>query len=244
MTVWWRMLLAVAAGLLIAWALLPRGAGLQTGPAPRHRSSFRFGQIPELLRLPQFWVVCGLSFALTLMRETFNTWTVDFFKTEGGPEMSNRIAAFLSTPFDALGAVGIVALGWVFGRISRRARCRLLFLMLLAVTVLIYSLPALFHRSLWLVTGAVGVIGFLSYGPYSLLAGILAVEIRGKDYVGTVAGVVDGTGYLAGFLAGGYFGRVVDLGGYRRGFECLAVLTLIAALLSLVLYPRTGRLKS
>jgi sugar phosphate permease len=108
--------------------------------------------------------------------------------------------------------------------------------MLVALTVLIYNLPDLFHRGLWVVTAAVGMIGFLSYGPYSLLAGIFSVEIRGRDYVATVAGVVDGVGYIAGYLAGSYFGHIVDQGGYRWGFQCLAAVTLVAALLTLGLY--------
>ena len=66
--------------------------------------------------------------------------------------MSNRIAAFLSTPFDALGAVGIIALGWIFGRITKRARARLLFVILCLLTGLIYGLPNLFHLGLWPVT--------------------------------------------------------------------------------------------
>jgi sugar phosphate permease len=82
----------------------------------------------------------------------------------------------------------------------------------------------------------VGAIGFLGYGPYSLLAGVLSVEIRGKEYVATVAGLVDGAGYLAAILAGKQFGHILDLGGYRLGFNCLAVLAGVSALLSLFLY--------
>jgi sugar phosphate permease len=84
----------------------------------------------------------------------------------------------------------------------------------------------------------VGAIGFLVYGPYSLLAGALSVEIRGKEYVATVAGMVDGTGYLGGFLAGQQFGRLLDVGGYGLGFDCLAGLAAVSAVLSLFLYSR------
>ena len=49
-----------------------------------------------------------------------------------------------------------------------------------------------------------------------------------------LAGMVDGVGYVAGYLAGATFGRLVDTGGYQRGFETLAVTTLVAAVL---LYP-------
>ena len=234
------MLLAV---LGFCWAVLPRVnravpvaiAGARSNPG------VRYGQIKDLLTIRQFWVVCALSFTLTLLRETFNTWTVDFFKTEGGAALSSQMAAFLSTPFDALGAVGIVALGAVFGRVPPVARNRLLFAILAVLAGLIVILPGLAKHNLLFATAAVGLVGFLSYGPYSLLSGIMAVEIRGKEYVATVAGMVDGTGYLAGILAGQEFGRVLDVGGYALAFPCLAVLALISAVLCLFLYSRHAR---
>jgi sugar phosphate permease len=96
--------LALAAILALCWAVLPRpsnrtaaaGAGsrpMNEPPASAH--GFQWRQVLELGRRRQFWVVCALSFTLTLLRETFNTWTVDFFKEAGGAELSNRIAAFL-----------------------------------------------------------------------------------------------------------------------------------------------------
>lgn len=230
----------LAAILVLCWIVLPRG-GTQPAGAPMDKtapSGFQFRRIADLLTIRRFWIVCALSFTLTLLRETFNTWTVDFFQTTGGVEMSSRVAAFLATPFDALGAVGIVLLGWVFGRISKSARTWLVFTILAGLAVLVLALPALGARNAWLGMAAVGGIGFLAYGPYSLLAGVLAVEIRGKEYVATVAGMVDGVGYFAAILAGQQFGRILDLGGYRLGFNCLAALAAASAILSLFLYSK------
>ena len=230
----------LAAILVLCWIVLPRD-GTQPAGAPMDKtapSGFQFRRIADLLTIRRFWIVCALSFTLTLLRETFNTWTVDFFQTTGGVEMSSRVAAFLATPFDALGAVGIVLLGWVFGRISKSARTWLVFTILAGLAVLVLALPALGARSAWLGMAAVGGIGFLAYGPYSLLAGVLAVEIRGKEYVATVAGMVDGVGYFAAILAGQQFGRILDLGGYRLGFNCLAALAAASAILSLFLYSK------
>jgi sugar phosphate permease len=75
----------------------------------------------------------------------------------------------------------------------------------------------------------------LSYGPYSLLAGVLSLEVRGKSFVASVAGMVDAAGYLAGIISGYCFGRILDIGGYKLGFRCLAVATVVGALLCLSL---------
>jgi sugar phosphate permease len=147
--------------------------------------------------------------------------------------MSNQIAALLSTPFDAAGAVGIVGLGWIFDRLSGTGRRVVLFVSLGLLALLVYDLPAIYRLGMWQIETAIALIGFLSYGPYSLLAGALAVEIGGKELVGTVAGLVDSTGYVATILAGRYFGKLLDTGGYELGFHRLAGVTVVAAILCL-----------
>ena len=106
----------------------------------------------------RFWIACALSFMLTLLRETFNTWTVDFFKT-AGLTMSSDIAAFLSTPFDAFGATGIVTLGWFSGESGSGRRCRCCS-MLCAARRAIVVLLSLAARNVVLATAGVGGIGF------------------------------------------------------------------------------------
>lgn len=221
----------------LCWASF-RGLTPSQSHAPKKlgESGWQLQRLREVASSRQFWIVLALSFTLNLLRETFNTWAVDFFKTSGGAHISSRIAAFLSTPFDGCGAAGIVFMGWVFGRIGTFARMCILFAFLAAVALLIYLLPALGTRNLIIAAVSVGAIGFLAYGPYSLLAGLFAVEIKGKEYAGTLAGIFDGVGYLAAILSGAQFGRLVDVGGYRLGFNCLAGLAAISAVLSLFLY--------
>jgi OPA family glycerol-3-phosphate transporter-like MFS transporter len=235
----WRMVmglpsLVLVVLLVIMWRILPSDrVAVRAGRSATGSSGFDFRYMLRLFKLPQLWVLCGMAFALYIMRETFNDWTVDYFKTEGGAGMSNQVAAVLSTPFDAAGAVGIVLLGWMFDRLTGLRRTIVLFATLALLAVLVYALPSLYRLGLWKVETTIGLIGFLSYGPYSLLAGVLAVEIGGRNGVGTVAGLVDSSGYLATVFAGHYFGRLLDFGGYRLGFHVLAFVTLTSAFLCL-----------
>jgi len=237
----WRAVMGLPSIILLAilavcWKILPDDRGPARDRTAAAGFNFRF--VGRLLKTPQLWVVLGIAFSLYIMRETFNDWTVDFFKTEGGAQMSVKAAALLSTPFDAAGALGIVLLGWAFDGLSRRGRTVVLVGSLAALAVLINYLPALFHLGLWQVETAIALIGFLSYGPYSLLAGVFAIEIGGKEGVGTVAGMVDSAGYAGTVLAGRQFGRLLDLGGYRLGFHALAMVTLAAAVLCIFLKAR------
>jgi MFS transporter, OPA family, glycerol-3-phosphate transporter len=235
----WRMVmglpsLVLLALLLIMWRILPSDRlAARAGRSAAGTSGFNAAYMIRLLKIPQLWVLCGMAFSLYIMRETFNDWTVDFFKTEGGAGMTSQVAAALSTPFDAAGAVGIVLLGWMFDRLKGRPRTIVLFGTLALLAVLVYWLPSLYKLGLWQVETTIGLIGFLSYGPYSLLAGVLAVEIGGRNGVGTVAGLVDSSGYLATVFAGHVFGGLLDRGGYTLGFHVLAVVTLASAFLCL-----------
>ena len=240
----WRAIMAVpsiapiACVLLGIW-LLPRVSKTTAKAAQKEvKVATRF---QELFRSRAFWTICALSFTLTLLRETFNTWTVDFIKTRGGPEVSNQVAAFLSTPFDLMGALGILAVGWSYGRLKDRGRQWFLCGMLSLLALVIYLLPNLFNLGLGAVTVAIGLVGFLTYGPYSLLAGTLSVEVQGPKSAATISGFVDGVGYIAGILAGAQFGRIVDVGGYGAGFKVLAALALVSALFCFALYGRRGR---
>src|SRR5690606_7844573 len=155
----WRAVMGlpsiVLVGLIVVMAVvLPRAAHrssvpLTTGMEPAAAAPVKgsaFVRLKELSRIRKFWIVLGLSFILTLFRETFSTWTVDLIKTDGCEEVSTRIAAFVSTPFDALGAVGILFLGWVFGRISSGQRSLLLLVMLSVLAVIVWALPHLFQH--------------------------------------------------------------------------------------------------
>jgi MFS transporter, OPA family, glycerol-3-phosphate transporter len=232
----WRMVMGLPSLVLLAllaltWWIVP--ADRQPAQGKSGGNGFNFPYLARLIKLPQLWVLCGMAFALYVMRETFNDWTVDFFKTEGGASMSSQVAALLSMPFDASGAIGIVLTGWMFDRLAGRRRTAVIFATLALLAALIYALPSLYKIGLWPVEIAIGLIGFLSYGPFSLLAGVLAAEIGGRTGIGTVAGLVDSSGYVATIFAGSSFGWLLDHGGYRLGFHVLAVVTLTAAFLCL-----------
>jgi sugar phosphate permease len=190
-----------------------------------------------LLKRPQFVVVCALSFTVTLMRESFNTWSVDFLISIQGGAPSLATAALQSTGFDLAGVISIVAAGYAYDRIDPRRRRWWMAGTLAVLAGVIAVLPhAAAARPVY---GAVlvGAIGLLVYGPYSLLAGALAVDSGGAGQAATAAGIIDGAGYLAGALAGVALGRVLDLGGYALGFHILAGITAVSALIALALRP-------
>lgn len=230
----WRAVMAVPSLVVVlllglaAW-LLPRDL---RAPAPvRDGGSrgFSWALVRELLKMRGFWIVTALSFTLTLLRETFNDWTVDYIKTIGGAQLSVGVAAFLSTPFDLCGAAGIVFTGFMVGRLGARGRAQLLTAHLVVLAAVLGVLPTFASFGLSAIVPAVGLVGFLALGPYSLLGGYFAVQLRGPECAGTISGIVDSVGYFAGVLAGSSFGWLLDRGGYGLGFNVLAAVSLVSA---------------
>ena len=219
-----------------------RGSRAEPRRSPRASPNELGPVLIALFRRRQFLVTCALSFTLTLMRESFNTWSVDFLVSiqHGVPSMMT--AGLQSTGFDVAGGVSILAAGVAYDRVRPSLRRWLMAGCLGLLALVVLALPPV---AAWSTVGAavlVGAVGLLVYGPYSLLAGALAIASGGKEAAATAAGLIDGVGYVAGALAGAVLGKLLDVGGYTLGFRVLAGVTLVSALIALGLGAGRARL--
>ncbi len=239
----WRAVMGVPSLYLAAILVLcfftvragPRGAVAKGEPAPPKRPLA--ADLALLFARPQFLATCALSFTLTLLRESFNTWSFDFLVSIQGGHPSVMTAGLQSTGFDIAGGVSILAAGVAYDRVRPERRRWMMAGCLAVLSVVVASLQPMAAVSTAGAAVLVGLVGLLVYGPYSLLAGALAIESGGKDAAATAAGIIDGVGYVAGALAGTALGKLLDVGGYALGFRALAVVTVISAVISLGLKP-------
>ncbi len=81
----------------------------------------------------------------------------------------------------------------------------------------------------------VGLVGFTLLGPYSYLAGAMSLDFGGQRGSATAAGIIDGFGYMAGWLSGDTVARISVAFGWRDAFLALAGVSLLTALVALVL---------
>lgn len=243
----WRAVMGMPSVVLGAVMLgcvgFVRFGPLATAPASAAASAQseapgRWSAVSQLLRKRQFLVVCALSFTVTLMRESFNTWSVDFLISVQGGVKSVAAAALQSVGFDLAGAVSILGAGWAYDRVSPQRRRWFMASMLASLAAVLLVLPGVAAAAPLAGAALLGLVGLLVYGPYSLLAGALAVETGGAHLAATSAGIIDGVGYIAGALAGAVLGRALDVGGYALGLKLLALVTAISAVLALGLRAR------
>ena len=188
---------------------------------------------PLLASFP-FWMVCLLSLGTTLLRETFNFWTPTYFVQYVG--LSSSEAAARSALFPLLGGVSVLLAGVLSDKLGLNGRNLVIVGGMGACTlclVLLGQTPA--HDSRWIPVLLVAAVGFLLLGPYSYLAGAMSLDFGGKRGSATAAGIIDGVGYLAGWLSGDTVARVTVRYGWKNAFFLLAVAALLTSLVALVL---------
>lgn len=248
----WRGVFGVAAGslaaLLVANVILlrerPEERGLPSPEANPLNVYAEDGQGEEkvglaailrpLLASFPFWMVCLLSLGTTLLRETFNLWTPTYFVQYVG--LSSSDAAARSALFPLLGGVSVLLAGVLSDKLGLNGRNVVLVGGMAASTVCLVLLartPS--HASQLTPVVLVALVGFLLLGPYSYLAGAMSLDFGGKRGSATAAGIIDGIGYLAGWLSGDTVARVTVAFGWSYAFLLLAGAALLTALVALVL---------
>lgn len=252
----WRTLFYLAAGvagvMLIANLWLLRESRHDAGYAeatPNPLNLFAASEAPPsslrhllvpLLRSRAFITVCLLSLGCTIIRETFNNWNPVYLHEYLGYSMSR--AASFSAVFPAVGALSVIASGWLSDRVGVNGRSLLLFLGLAATAAVLLALmfmPA--HPGSLLPVFAIGAIAFTLLGPYSYLGGAFALDFGGKQASAVSSGIIDGIGYLGAVAAGDSVARVEVKFGWQGVFVSLAMVSAVAALGAAYLLYLTAR---
>ena len=260
----WRALFvfagAVAAAALLANVLWLRESRVEEGHAEAEPNPalnlFTSGEsrppsvaalLLPLLRSRAFLLVCLLSFACTIIRETFNTWSPVYLRDFLGFSVSD--SAGTSAIFPAVGAVSVLLAGWLSDRLGPTGRSLLMFLGLSGAALALLALTSVPPGPAgWLVPVAlIAVVFFGLLGPYSYLGGAFALDFGGKQASAASSGIIDGIGYLGGVLAGDSVARLAMSFGWRGVFATLAGVSAAAALSAGFLHMlnlRTAALKA
>jgi sugar phosphate permease len=176
-----------------------------------------------------FWMVLLISFGMTGLRETFNEWLNTYLKETSS--LSSGGAAMWSALFPFLGGVSCLIAGslsdirpnWGRGRI-------ILFTQLALALVFLFWWMVGSSADLWLRMGLAGLSGLLLIGPYTFLAGAIAMDLGGRQGSSTAAGLIDAMGYVGAMLAVSAVGSVAQAQGWGSVFGAMAALSLLTAI--------------
>lgn len=192
-----------------------------------------------LLRSKIFWLIASMSFGLTLIRETFNFWNPTFLHEAVG--MSVADAARQSWVFPMAGALSCLLSGLTCDLLKGRfGRVILPSTVILVVMLTILATTDLTERPTLALT-LLALVAFFLMAPYTLLAGVMALDIGGKSGTSTTAGLIDSAGYFGAVISGVGIGTIAQQYDWSVAFGTLAVLaggSSVAALFYLIHHER------
>jgi OPA family glycerol-3-phosphate transporter-like MFS transporter len=157
--------------------------------------------------------------------------------------LSSSAAASRSALFPLCGGISVLLGGFLSDKLGPNGRNILVVAGMSACTVcllLMGHIPS--AAGPWAPSILVGLVGFTLLGPYSYLAGAMSLDFGGEKGSATAAGIIDGFGYMAGWLSGDTIARIAVAFGWRTAFVALAGVSLVTALVAVVLaaHQRAG----
>lgn len=191
-----------------------------------------------------FWLILLMSLGLTIIRETFNTWTPTYLYEAAALSKGN--AGMASSLFPLFGGISALAAGFASDRMTRgqRGTVMLIFLVPSIVTLfLLAHVDAAAGVALPLLLISASALFML--GPYTFLSGVISVDLGGKKGSSTAAGLADTAGYLGSSIVSGWgIGSIAQNRGWTAAFDLLGwimVGTVAAALLYFIVQERGRR---
>ena len=140
-------------------------------------------------------VMMGLIyFCIKLIRYALWSWLPMFLHSNYN--LTDVQAGYLSTVFDICGFTGVIIGGFVSDTVfkGRRAIVSLVMLTLMALSFLVmYTIGS---SSLVMFIIAIGVAGFMLFGPDSLLSGVGAIDVGSRKGALSAAGIINGMGSI------------------------------------------------
>jgi OPA family sugar phosphate sensor protein UhpC-like MFS transporter len=143
-------------------------------------------------------------------------------------------SALISVSFFLAGPLSVLAAGYISDKFfqSRRIPYSAISLLLLGVVLFFFNgIAELKHKAV--IAGLLFIIGFLLYGPDSLISATAAVDFGTSKGASTAAGLINGVGSIGAILGGTVPGFFKDSWGWGGVFTFLAVSVVIAGVIML-----------
>jgi OPA family sugar phosphate sensor protein UhpC-like MFS transporter len=158
-------------------------------------------------------IVVALAFVLLqFVRSVFTLWAPTYLFERYS--LSLEFASYFAVAIPFGGILGSIVSGWFLDRlrkISRRLILCLLVLPLSFTVLLLYNMPF----GLVGATISLFLIGFTLYGPHVIMSAVIPMEFNETYGGASVAGFIDGLGYLGLMFADSFSGLLVDVYGWN-----------------------------
>lgn len=188
------------------------------------------------------WVLAFGLFFLNIVRYGFMSWAPTYMFEVQKATIST--AAYKAIALPIAGSLGALCAGWLTDKFFQSRRAPVATVMLLLLSVFAWLYPQVPAQSWLLSLLCLLAIGFMTYGPHVLIVGIMPMDLGTRKASSSVAGFVDGFGYIGAGLTGVFSGWLIDNYSWDAAFNLWVISAAIAAVLMIILWkykPQKGK---
>lgn len=182
----------------------------------------------RVLKDPVLWSFGASYFFIKFIRYALLFWLHYYLSNTLG--FAQDRAAYVSTAFEAGGALGVIVIGTYSDRARHLSRPLLCALSLVGLALALWACTWLTEPSVIKTTLLLALVGALLFGPDSLLCGAAAQDAGGRHAISMATGFVNGLGSIGGLVEGVTLPLISVNLGWSAMFPSLSLLSLGAAL--------------
>jgi sugar phosphate permease len=137
-------------------------------------------------------------FFVKFIRYALWSWTPYFLKFSFG--LGSENAGYFSTLFDVFGFFGVITAGFLSDRLFGGRRAMVSLLMMVGLTLGTIALWFFGAQALVAFGISYSAVGFMLYGPDSLMSGAGAIDVGSRRHAIAAAGIINGMGSCGSVL--------------------------------------------
>jgi sugar phosphate permease len=180
-----------------------------------------FVQYLQLAAHPVVLTMGTSYFCVKFLRYALDSWLPSFLNVQG---LDVASASYYSQIFDFAGLAGAILAGWLLDRLFKGNWALLCFVMALGAIGGYLSVIRVGTNPIS-VAICFGLVGFMIYGPDTILAGAASVQVAGEKNGVAVAGIVNGIASIGPIVQEEVIGWLLR-GGVRAGIRNTNILAL------------------
>jgi len=184
----------------------------------------------KVVKNPMVILLGAVYFFLKPTRYAILFWGPVYINETLGTGMAE--SAFVSVSFFLAGPLSVLAAGYASDKLFQSRRMPYCIISMLLLSVLLFFFNDLAAVESKLVTaGLLFFVGFLIFGPDSLVSATAAVDFGTRKGASTASGMINGMGSIGAIAGGTIPGFFKDSWGWEGVFTFLAVSVLLAGLI-------------
>jgi MFS transporter, OPA family, sugar phosphate sensor protein UhpC len=208
---------------------------LTQGPTPAEAPVSIMDNVREIIGQGPVWVLAMSYFGIKFIRYTFMFWSVTFLTMERG--MATDTAGYYSTLFAFVGLFGTMVASYLSDKVFASRRAPICAIMLLGLMVSLFFFNKAPNS---LIPVAMGLVGFMTYGPDFVISAVAVMDFGSRKRAATTAGFVNGMGSIGQIFSGWLVGWIVGNMGWQAVFYFMIFIALACSLLIASLWNKVG----